>query len=90
MSALGQKQTFCSAIGMSALPPIADMCRATRYVRFVPIADIARSVRLSTYCGSKYTQVTISDVHRDGTVQTMSKALNLVQHPTAAIRVRIF
>src|SRR5262249_28152335 len=23
MSALGQKQTFCSAIGMSALPPIA-------------------------------------------------------------------
>jgi hypothetical protein len=26
--------------GMSALPPIADMCGATRYVRFVPIADI--------------------------------------------------
>ena len=25
---------------MSALPPEADMCSATRYVRFVPIADI--------------------------------------------------
>ena len=25
---------------MSALPPKADMCGATRYVRFVPIADI--------------------------------------------------
>ena len=28
---------------MSALPPIADMCSATRHVRFVPEADIARS-----------------------------------------------
>ena len=27
-------------IAMSALPPIADMCSATRHVRFVPIADI--------------------------------------------------
>ena len=27
--------------GMSALPPIADMCGATRDVRFVPIADMA-------------------------------------------------
>ena len=26
--------------GMSALPPIADMCGAKRDVRFVPIADI--------------------------------------------------
>ena len=26
---------------MSALPPKADMCSATRYVRFGPIADIA-------------------------------------------------
>ena len=25
---------------MSALPPIADMCSATRYVRFVPKADM--------------------------------------------------
>ena len=40
MSALGQKQTFCDAGTMSALPPKADMCGATRHVRFVPIADI--------------------------------------------------
>ena len=38
LRALGQKQTFRS--GMSALPPKADMCGATRDVRFVPIADI--------------------------------------------------
>ena len=32
------------AVAMSALPPKADMCSATRYVRFVPIADIASFV----------------------------------------------
>ena len=41
MSALGQKQTFAAQNGMSALPPIADICRAQAHVRFVPIADIA-------------------------------------------------
>ena len=40
MSALGQKQTCAAQNGMSALPPKADMCGATRDVRFVPIADI--------------------------------------------------
>jgi hypothetical protein len=40
MSALGQKQTCATQKVMSALPPIADMCGATRDVRFVPIADI--------------------------------------------------
>ena len=40
MSALGQKRTFAVQNGMSALPPIADMCSALAYVRFVPIADI--------------------------------------------------
>ena len=40
MSALGQKQTCAVHHLMSALPPIADMCGATRHVRFVPIADI--------------------------------------------------
>ena len=39
MSALDQKQTFAAQQGMSALPPKADMCVATRHVRFVPIAD---------------------------------------------------
>ena len=41
MSALGQKQTFAAQKIMSALPPKADMCAATRNVRFVPKADIA-------------------------------------------------
>ena len=30
MSALGHKQTFAMQNGMSALPPKADMCSATR------------------------------------------------------------
>jgi len=33
MSALGHKRTFAVQNGMSALPPIADMCGATRDVR---------------------------------------------------------
>ena len=41
MSALGHKQTCAAQKVMSALPPKADMCSATRDVRFVPIADIA-------------------------------------------------
>ena len=41
MSALGHKRTFAMQNAMSALPPKADMCGATRDVRFVPIADIA-------------------------------------------------
>ena len=40
MSALGQKQKCAAQKVMSALPPKADMCSATRDVRFVPIADI--------------------------------------------------
>ena len=30
---------------MSALPPIADLCAATRYVRFVPVADNSQRTR---------------------------------------------
>ena len=44
MSALGQKRTFALQQVISALPPIADMCGATRDVRFVPIADISSLV----------------------------------------------
>jgi hypothetical protein len=40
MSALGHKRTYAVQKGMSALPPIADICSAQAYVRFVPIADI--------------------------------------------------
>ena len=36
----GSKADMCGAKRMSALPPIADMCAATRNVRFVPKADI--------------------------------------------------
>jgi len=43
MSALGQKQTYAVHNVMSALPPKADMCGATRDVRFGPIADMATS-----------------------------------------------
>jgi hypothetical protein len=39
MSALGQKSTRAPQNGMSALPPKADMCSATRYVRFTPNSD---------------------------------------------------
>ena len=42
MSALGHKQTFAVQNGMSALPPIADMCSALAHVRYVPIADIRK------------------------------------------------
>ena len=44
MSALGHKRTCAVQKVMSALPPKADMCSATRHVRFVPIADIAANV----------------------------------------------
>jgi len=40
MSAVGHKRTFAPQQAMSALPPKADMCSATRYVRFVPQADM--------------------------------------------------
>ena len=42
MSALGQKRTCAVQKSMSALPPKADMCVATRDVRFGPKADIAQ------------------------------------------------
>ena len=45
MSALGHKRTFAVQKAMSALPPKADMCSATRYVCFVPEADILRGKR---------------------------------------------
>ena len=40
MSALGQKQTYAAQKGMSALPPIADICSALARVCFGPLADI--------------------------------------------------
>ena len=43
---LGHKRTYAVQKGMSALPPKADMCGATRDVRFGPIADIGSLNRL--------------------------------------------
>ena len=43
MSALGHKRTCALRKAMSALPPKADMCGATKDVRFGPIADIPHS-----------------------------------------------
>jgi hypothetical protein len=40
MSALGQKQTFAMQKAMSASPPKADRCDATRDVCYGPKADI--------------------------------------------------
>jgi hypothetical protein len=42
MSALGQKWTSRSEIGMSTLPPKADIAGRRLDVRFVPKADIDR------------------------------------------------
>ena len=50
MSASGHKRTFAVQNGMSALPPKADMCGATRYVRLVPIADIDVANWVSSKC----------------------------------------
>ena len=44
MSALGQERTFCPAIVMSALLPIADIGGRLLDIRFVPKADIAERV----------------------------------------------
>jgi hypothetical protein len=49
MSALGQKQTCAVQEPMSALPPKADMCGATRDVRFGPIADSCTAAILSLF-----------------------------------------
>ena len=46
MSALGQEQTFAVQEGMSALPPKADMCSATRDVRFVPKANSCTAAKI--------------------------------------------
>ena len=46
MSALGHKRTWRCQISMSALPPKADMCCATRDVRFVPKAALQQTASL--------------------------------------------
>ena len=48
MSASGQKQTFRTAITVSALPLKADMCSAQADVRYVPIADMTKFYSITT------------------------------------------
>jgi hypothetical protein len=49
MSALGQKRTYAVQKAMSALPPKADMCGATRDVCFGPIADSRSAAKRSLF-----------------------------------------
>src|SRR5262245_47292554 len=44
---LGQKQTYAAQNGISALPPEADMCGATKDVHFGPKADLTYSITSS-------------------------------------------
>ena len=67
MSALGHKRTYAVQKGMSALPPKADMCSATRDVGFVPIADIT-SVQESN--AATRGKVTLISVNSPGCVST--------------------
>jgi hypothetical protein len=43
---LGHKRTYAVQKGMSALPPIADICSAQAHVRFVPKADMGSAACL--------------------------------------------
>jgi hypothetical protein len=52
MSALGHKRTLEPVKAMSALPPKADVCDATRDVRFGPEADIGASRDDLSHCAS--------------------------------------
>src|SRR5262249_16545325 len=57
MSALRQKQTCAVELGMSALPPKADMCSARGDVCFGPRADIADFIRSRRRRGTGSTAV---------------------------------
>ena len=65
MSALGQKQTFRSAIAMSALPPKADINRRLADVRFVPIADIheLRGAKQKDRLAAVLSEITSGDIN---------------------------
>jgi hypothetical protein len=52
MSALGQKQTCAVQLGMSALPPKADIPGGERDVRFVPQGTFRTSAAGSRRCAS--------------------------------------
>ena len=57
-----KKQTFRSAIVMSALPPKTDMCGATRDVRYGPIADFR--YRDAPFCETRATSSSVRERNR--------------------------
>ena len=75
MSALGHKRTFAVQNGMSALPPIADMCGATRYVRFVSKADILRGEQHVETLLIRLSLPQIKSARTDGAVHQAQAAL---------------
>src|SRR5262249_41558270 len=66
LSALGQKPTYALQQAMSALPPKADMCSATRDVRFGPKADIRQNEfeGLPIIDAAESEEITVSACHR--------------------------
>jgi hypothetical protein len=68
MSALGQKQTYATHNGMSALPPKADMCGALDDVRFVPEGDIGPLAPWLEDCGNlRFTPFLLVALRQHGT-----------------------
>ena len=82
MSALGQKRTCAVQLGMSALPPKADMCSATRYVRFVPIADMVYSC-----ANSRHWQFTPNFATREGPSSSQCSRTRTPPESTAIIAI---
>jgi hypothetical protein len=63
MSALGHKRTFRSAIGVTALPPKADMCGAKGNVDSGPEADMSShppEARFPIRAGIRQHQIQVS------------------------------
>src|SRR4029077_16723518 len=83
ISALCQKQTCAVQKGMSALPPKADMCSATRYVRFVPKADIR--AELDVCCRA---EVDIGAYSRSVSARMINEFGSVIPRDLAAFRLR--
>jgi hypothetical protein len=81
MSAVGQKQTLHSHLGMSALPPKADIDRCSEHVRLVPGADIETHRRGAGHSAP------IANVDRRAGDTASGRASNLSQMASAS-RIR--
>jgi hypothetical protein len=69
-TAFAHKRTFRGAIGMSALPPQADMCGATKHVCFGPIADIGTITGVQEINAATRGKITLISVNSPGRVST--------------------